>query len=122
MQRKASRLKAMMVAFISISMAFALSAAFYFFKIQQNEKYQNQLHFRELNNITVSLNNGISAFNQFIQQENARISSIIVIEKGNSEISDLSKYDFIADFDNQKQRLELLAADIEPYSLKLEAA
>ena len=60
MQRKASRLKAMMIAFLSISLAIILCASFHFDKIQQHEKYQNQLHFRELNNITVSLENSIS--------------------------------------------------------------
>jgi len=75
MQRKASRLKAMMIAFLSITLAIALCAGFYFFKIQQNEKYQNQLHFRELNNITVSLKNGISAFNEFIVQQNKALIS-----------------------------------------------
>ena len=49
MQRKASRLKAMMIAFLSISLAIILCASFHFDKIQQHEKYQNQLHFRELN-------------------------------------------------------------------------
>ncbi len=119
MQRKASRLKAMMVAFISISMAFALSAAFYYFKIQQNEKYQNQLHFRELNNITVSLENGISAFNQFIQQENTRISSIITHD--NEELNNLSRRNFIAEFDTEKQTLLQLVHETEADSLKLEA-
>ena len=75
MQRKASRLKAMMIAFLSISLVIILCAAFYYFKIQQNEKYQNQLHFRELNNITVSLENGISAFDEFIKQQNTRATS-----------------------------------------------
>jgi hypothetical protein len=75
MQRKASRLKAMMIAFLSITLAIAICAGFYFFKIQQNEKYQNQLHFRELNNITVSLKNGISAFKEFIVQQNKALVS-----------------------------------------------
>jgi hypothetical protein len=75
MQRKASRLKAMMVAFLSITLAITICAGFYYFKIQQNEKYQNQLHFRELNNITVSLENGISAFKEFIYQQNKALVS-----------------------------------------------
>lgn len=90
MQRKASRLKAMMIAFLSISLAIILCAAFYYYKIQQNEKYQNQLHFRELNNITVSLENGISAFDEFIKQQNKKVSS-------------LSQTNFIESFDKQKQ-------------------
>jgi|GEM_PF-4110237 len=90
MQRKASRLKAMMVAFLSISLAIILCAAFYYYKIQQNEKYQNQLHFRELNNITVSLENGISAFDEFIKQQNKKVNS-------------LAQTNFIENFDKQKQ-------------------
>lgn len=90
MQRKASRLKAMMIAFLSITLAIILCAAFYFYKIQQNEKYQNQLHFRELNNITVSLENGISAFDEFIKQQNKKVSS-------------LTQTNFIENFDKQKQ-------------------
>ncbi|MGK0372900.1 MAG: hypothetical protein ACJAW1_003168 [Glaciecola sp.] len=90
MQHKTSRLKAMMITFLSISLAIILCIAFYYFKIQQNEKYQNQLHFRELNNITVSLNNGISAFSEFINQQNKNENSI--------EQSDL-----IVNFDKQKR-------------------
>lgn len=90
MQRKASRLKAMMIAFLSISLAIILCAAFYFYKIQQNEKYQNQLHFRELNNITVSLENGISAFDEFIKQQNKKVTT-------------LAQTNFIENLDKQKQ-------------------
>ena len=90
MQRKASRLKAMMIAFLSISLAIILCAAFYFYKIQQNEKYQNQLHFRELNNITVSLENGISAFDEFIKQQNKKVTT-------------LAQTNFLENLDKQKQ-------------------
>lgn len=90
MQRKASRLKAMMIAFLSISLAIILCAAFYFYKIQQNEKYQNQLHFRELNNITVSLENGISAFDEFINQQNKKVTT-------------LAQTNFLENLDKQKQ-------------------
>lgn len=43
----------------TILLATAICSALYFFKIQKNEDYQNQLHFRELNEIALSISNGI---------------------------------------------------------------
>lgn len=65
----------MLVVFMSISIALAICIGFYYFKIQENEKFQNQLHFRELKNITTSLDNGIASFKTFADQRSKAIAS-----------------------------------------------
>jgi hypothetical protein len=55
MDVKGNRLTGLLVLFISLLAALAVAALFYFLKIQQNEHYQNQLHFRELNRYVESL-------------------------------------------------------------------
>ncbi len=95
MQRKAGRLKAMLIVFLSISFALLICVLYYFYQIQENEKYQNQLHFRELNNITVSLENGINAFSSYIEQREKSVTA-----REESQTSKNEKVDLDNNFSN----------------------
>ncbi len=55
MDVQGNRLTGVLVLMISLVAAFAVAALFYFLKIEQNENYQNQLHFRELSRYVSSL-------------------------------------------------------------------
>ncbi|MDX2369318.1 MAG: hypothetical protein QNK36_13110 [Colwellia sp.] len=59
MHRRSSRLKGVLVIFASMLLAVTVCAVFYYFKIKQNENYQNQLHFREVKGMNQSINNGV---------------------------------------------------------------
>ena len=65
MAKHRSRLKGILVVIASIMLAVTLCGVFYYFKVKQNENYQNQLHFRELQNISTSFNNGIGQLNNY---------------------------------------------------------
>ncbi len=77
MAKRSSRLKGILVVFASTLLAITVCAVFYYFKIKQNESYQNQLHFRELQNINTSINNGIGQFKQYSKQAKDAYNKII---------------------------------------------
>lgn len=44
---------------VTLLLAIGISSAMYFFKIQKNEDYQNRLHFRELNEVSRSIQQSV---------------------------------------------------------------
>jgi len=65
MAKHRSRLKGVLVVFASIVLAVMLCGIFYYFKIKQNESYQNQLHFRELKNLSTDFVNRLKQFQYY---------------------------------------------------------
>lgn len=57
------RYTGLLFVFMSVFVAMSLGGLYYYFQIKKNETYQNQLHFRELNDISKSLN---SAYDQML--------------------------------------------------------
>ncbi|WP_286266333.1 hypothetical protein [Thalassotalea atypica] len=86
MAKRSSRLKGILVVFASTLLAITVCSVFYYFKIEQNESYQNQLHFRELQNINTSFNNGIGQFKQYSKQIKGAYKQIQALTDKNNDI------------------------------------
>jgi len=85
-RRNSNRLKSFFVIFASMLLAVTVCSLFYYFKIKQNENYQNQLHFRALENINTSFNNGISQFKNYSVQDNNKYNDSEAIKNVNEFI------------------------------------
>ena len=57
MSKHTNRYSGILILLVSIILAAIVSIGFYYFKIQKNEHYQNQLHFREINDFSRMLDN-----------------------------------------------------------------
>lgn len=59
MRLSSKRFTGLIVVIISVLLALTASGFFYYIQINENESYQNQLHFRELNEVSRALNDGL---------------------------------------------------------------
>jgi hypothetical protein len=84
MSHARDRLSALVVVIVSFMLAVGIASIFYYFKIQQNENYQNQLHFRELKLIADSLDKGVAQTINASKQQSNRDG---MLEKAQSFIS-----------------------------------
>ncbi|MDX2367009.1 MAG: hypothetical protein QNK36_01155 [Colwellia sp.] len=76
MHRRSSRLKGVFVIFSSMLLAVSVCAVFYYFKIKQNENYQNQLHFREVKDMNQPINNGVEQLKNLTDISTPTIKSL----------------------------------------------
>jgi hypothetical protein len=73
--------------------AVGISAGLYFFKIQKNEDYQNQLHFRELNVVAHSFNTSLYQFESVGKNVFKRLKSIKVEEGDDPKVDKKIEFD-----------------------------
>jgi len=59
MRLSSKRFTGLIVVIISVLLALTASGFFYYIQINENESYQNQLHFRELNEVSRALGDGL---------------------------------------------------------------
>jgi len=104
MDVKGNRLTGLLVLFISLLAALAVAALFYFLKIQQNEHYQNQLHFRELNRYVESLEQNKQSLEAAYDAYHYSQANYDLVFEYYSQLQELKKYRAAIDkkFDNDE--------------------
>ena len=105
MHRRKTRLKGLLVVFASVLLALGICGLFYYFKIKQNENYQNQLHFRALHDINTSFNNGIDQLLNYRKQYTVRNERILKINREIEAFVRETNKAFKAKFEKQRQIL-----------------
>lgn len=120
MSPRSSRYSGIFVLFASALLAIGVSGLFYYFKIKQNENYQNQLHFRELKDIGTSIDNGVEQIFQVATQKHSQLEKLNLtsqlIETTKTNLLNLNK--FLSE--RRKQHRELLAINTRLQTLDLE--
>ncbi|WMS87027.1 hypothetical protein [Pleionea litopenaei] len=117
MDTKSRRYTGLIILLISITVIGGVAGLYYYFQIKTNEEYQNRLHFRELRDTSVALDNALE------QIEQAGVFQISGLGRELEE--DLLEIDIVADsLIAKEQEKETLPEQAENLELeeKLEAA
>ena len=67
------RFTGLIVVIISVLLALTASGFFYYIQINENESYQNQLHFRELNEVTNALGKGLKQLATVAEEDSVAV-------------------------------------------------